>query len=174
MENFLTSLSTLFDALIFGLVPVVMLVGLFGLVIPIFPGGTVIWLAGLGYGLKFGFDTAGWIIFGIMTVLMLVSGAADNVLMGAKAHQEGASWLGIIIGLLAGLLGTIFFPPFGGIVGAPVALFVAEYIRLGDHNQALKVTRGLLLGWGLAFFVRFGLGLLMIGLWIVWAILNTP
>ena len=33
---------------------IVMLIGLFGLVIPIFPGGVVIWLAALGYSLCYG------------------------------------------------------------------------------------------------------------------------
>src|SRR3990172_7824912 len=83
----------------------VMLVGLFGLVIPIFPGGVVIWLAALLYGLVSGFGTLGGWIFAIITLLMLASAAADNVLMGARAHKEGASWRAIILALLAGLVG---------------------------------------------------------------------
>jgi uncharacterized protein len=65
-----------------------MLVGLFGLIIPIFPGNVVMWLAALVYGLVFGFGRLGGIIFGIITLLMFVAVLADNFLMGAKAREK--------------------------------------------------------------------------------------
>jgi hypothetical protein len=145
-----------------------MLVGLFGLVIPIFPGGVVIWLAAGVYGIAYGFGTAGGILFAIITLLMLASAAADNVLMGAKARQAGASWAGIIVGLSAGILGTLFFPPFGGLIAAPLGLFLIEYLRFRETDKAFEVTRGLLIGWGWSFAVRFSLGVVMIVLWGFW------
>ena len=148
---------------------VIMLVGLFGLIIPIFPGGVIIWLAALGYGLLNGFGTDGTIIFVLMTILMLASVVADNILMGANARKEGASWWSILIALAAGATATILAPPFGGLVAAPLALYLAEYARRRDPEQAMKVTRGLLLGCGWAFFVRFGLGVFKISLWALWA-----
>lgn len=150
----------------------VMIFGLFGLVIPIFPGGVIIWLAALGYGLFSGFgETGGW-VFAVITVLMFISAAADNVLMGAKARIEGASWRGIIVGLSSGIIGTIAFPPFGGLIAAPLGLYLTEYIRLGESDTAWLVTRGLLVGCGWAFVVRFGLGVVMIGLWVIWVLSN--
>ncbi len=146
----------------------VMLVGLFGLVIPIFPGGVVIWLAALVYGLFVGFDLAGGILFALITLLMIAIGLADNFLMGKKARDAGASWRAIILGLSAGILGTLIFPPLGGIIAAPLTLYVVEYIRLGEANKAFTITKGLILGWGWSFVVRFGLGLVMIGLWGIW------
>ena len=50
-----------------------MLFGLFGLVIPIFPGNVVMWLAALIYGLVFGFGRLGGVMFAIITLLMLVA-----------------------------------------------------------------------------------------------------
>ena len=91
-----------------------MLVGLFGLIIPIFPGNVVMWLAALVYGLVFGFGKLGGIVFAIITVLMLIAAAADNLLMGAKAREKGAAWGSIILALLAGVIGTIVLPPIGG------------------------------------------------------------
>ena len=158
----------LLDAILFGIVPAVMLVGLFGLVVPIFPGGVVIWLAGLGYGLNFGFGTVGTVIFIFMTLLMIAIAAADNVLMGAKAREAGASWRGILLGFGAGIVGTLIWPPVGGLIAAPLVLFVSEYLRLSDHEKALEITRGLLVGCGWSFFVRFGMGVVMILLWGLW------
>ena len=148
---------------------IVMLVGLFGLIIPIFPGGVVIWLAALGYGFLTGFSTPALVFFLIISLLTIASVLADNVLMGAKAYQEGASLWSIIAALVAGVIVTFLMPPFGGLIAAPIALYLAEYLRRRDSDQALQATRGMLVGCGWAFFVRFGLGVVKITVWAVWA-----
>jgi len=155
---------------IFVLTLMVMLVGLFGLVVPIFPGMIVIWLAALGYGVVTGFTTLGWVLFVLLTVLMITGATIDNVLMSARAHKEGAAWFSIALGMLAGILGTIIFPPFGGLIAAPLVVWLLEYLRQRDVRKALATLRGLAIGWGASFVVRFMLGLAMIGLWLVWAI----
>jgi hypothetical protein len=148
-----------------------MLVGLFGLIIPIFPGNVVMWLAALVYGLVFGFGRLGGIIFAIITLLMFIAVLADNVLMGAKAREKGADWGSIILALIAGIVGTIVLPPIGGLIAAPLVLYLMELQRLGDADKAKTVVKALLIGWGLAFVVRFILGVLMFSLWGIWAYL---
>jgi uncharacterized protein len=149
-----------------------MLVGLFGLIIPIFPGNVVMWLAALVYGLVFGFGRLGGIIFGIITLLMFVAVLADNFLMGAKAREKGAAWGSIILALVAGIVGTIVLPPIGGIIAAPMVLYLMEMQRLGDSEEAKEVVKALLIGWGLAFVVRFGIGVVMFALWGIWAYIS--
>jgi uncharacterized protein YqgC (DUF456 family) len=148
-----------------------MLFGLFGLIIPIFPGNVVMWIAALIYGLIFGFGRLGGIMFAVITVLMLAAVMSDNVLMGAKAREKGAAWSSIMLALLAGIVFTLIFPPIGGIIAAPLVLYLMEFQRLGDSGEATKVVRALLVGWGLAFVVRFGLGVVMLLLWVAWAYL---
>ena len=149
-----------------------MLFGLFGLIIPIFPGNVVMWLATLVYGLIFGFGRLGGIIFTIITLLMFVAVLADNFLMGAKAREKGAAWSSIILALVAGIIGTIVLPPIGGIIAAPLVLYLMEMQRLGDSEEAKVVVKALLIGWGLAFVVRFGIGIVMFALWGFWAYLS--
>ena len=146
-----------------------MLFGLFGLIIPVFPGNVVMWLAALVYGLVFGFGGLGGIMFAIITVLMLIAAAADNVLMGAKAREKGADWGSIILALVAGIVGTLLLPPIGGLIAAPLVLYLAELQRRRDAEEAKKVVIALLTGWGMAFAVRFGLGVVMFALWGIWA-----
>jgi len=146
-----------------------MLFGLFGLIIPVFPGNVVMWLAALVYGLVFGFGKLGGIMFAIITLLMLIAAAADNVLMGAKAREKGADWGSIILALVAGIIGTILLPPIGGLIAAPLLLYLAELQRRRDADEAKKVVIALLTGWGMAFAVRFGLGVVMFALWGIWA-----
>jgi uncharacterized protein YqgC (DUF456 family) len=146
-----------------------MLIGLFGLIIPIFPGNVVMWLAALIYGLVFGFGRLGGIIFTVITLLMLVAVFSDNILMGARAHEEGASWGSIILALVAGVIGTFILPPIGGLIAAPLVLYFLEFQRLKNETQARQVVKALLTGWGLAFIVRFGIGIVMFALWGAWA-----
>ena len=151
------------------LVILTMIIGLFGLVIPIFPGNVVMWIAALIYGLLFGFGPWGWALFGLITLLMIAAVLADNFLMGAKARERGAAWGSILLALGAGVVGTFVFPPLGGLIAAPVVLYLAEFYRLGDSAETLEIVKALLTGWGLAFVVRFGLGLVMFALWGIWA-----
>lgn len=158
------------DASIFWITLIIMAVGLVGLIVPIFPGITVIWLAALGYGVVTGFSTLGWVLFAVITVLLIVGVTIDNVLMGAKARKEGAAWSSLALGWLAGILGTILLPPLGGIIAAPLVVLLLEYLRQRDFNKALASLRGLAIGWGVSFVVRFFVGLAMIGIWLVWAL----
>jgi len=153
---------------IFALTQFIMLVGLFGLIVPVFPGTVVIWLAALGYGVVTGFHTLGIILFVIITILMLVGTLVDNLFMGAGARKGGASWTTILVALMAGVLGTLLFPPIGGLIAAPLAILLLEYTRTHDMQKSWQALRGLATGFGLSVIVRFGIGVLMMILWWIW------
>ncbi len=165
-------MSPFLDVSVFGATIFVMLVGLLGLVVPIFPGLVVIWLAALGYGLVAGFGTLGGVLFALITILMIGGAVIDNVFMGANARRAGASWWSIGAGIAAGILGTLIFPPFGGLVTAPLGILLVEYYRSRDVDQAVRATRGLAIGCGWGFVIRFLIGVVMIGLWFAWATLR--
>ena len=152
------------------LIYLIMAVGLFGMVLPIYPGVVIIWAAVLIHALATGFATLEIWVLVVITILMIAGTLVDNLLMGGKARQAGASWLSIGGALVAGLVGTFVFPPIGGIVAAPTLLFLLEYARLRDSQEAWDVTRGLLKGWGLSFVARFLIGLAMIIVWAVWGV----
>lgn len=153
---------------IFAITQIVMLVGLLGLVIPIFPGIVVIWLAGLAYGVVTGFDSWAIVFFAILTLLMLAGTTVDNLLMGAGARKGGASWLTIGVALFAGLVGTLALPPFGGLIAAPLSVLLLEFWRTRDAKKSARALLGLATGYGLSFFVRFGIGVVMMIVWWLW------
>ena len=72
---------------IFAVTQFFMLVGLLGLVVPVFPGLVVMWLAALGYGVAVGFNTAGIVLFSMITITMIAASLADNLFMGAGARS---------------------------------------------------------------------------------------
>jgi uncharacterized protein len=151
----------------------VLLVGLVGLIVPIFPGLTVMWLATLVYALiqnaagrMTGWD---WFLFGLVTVLMIVGNVADNLIIARKMRDKYIPWSSILWAFAAGIVASLFLTPLGGLVAAPAGLFLAEMNRLKDREAAIASTKAYMIGWGWAFGVRFIIGLMIIGSWMLWA-----
>ncbi len=155
--------TVLLTIIIFG-----MLVGLFSLVLVFVPGIIIIWLSILAYGLLTGFNWVSGVIFAIVTALMIFSTIIDNVIMGATTRQQGTSWLAIGASMLTMLIAGIFLTPLVGLLLSFLALFLVELVRIKDWRKALASVGGMVQGCGLSVLVRFGIGLLMIGLWVIW------
>ncbi|GAB4489205.1 MAG: hypothetical protein OHK0031_12930 [Anaerolineales bacterium] len=151
-----------------------MLVGLMGLVIPIFPGIAIIWLSAFFYmlfsALTGGMDGWDWLLFALISILAIVGSFVDNLILTAKLRETGVPWRSILIGMGAGLLSSIFITPIGALLATPLALYAAEYWRLREKSAALRSTRAFLIGWGWTFLALFAIGLTMIGLWGIWAV----
>ena len=146
-----------------------LIVGTVGLIVPVFPGLVINWLAILIYGIVSGFGVKGWIIFVLVTILMIVGNTIDNIMMSKKARESGASWASIGTGYVVSLIVSMIFSPIAGLAAAPLGVFLAEFIRLKKWRKALKVAWSLMVGWGWSIGVRITIGVVMIGLWMIWA-----
>jgi uncharacterized protein len=151
----------------------VLIVGLLGLIVPVFPGLTIMWLGTLVYALiensagnMTGWD---WSLFALITLLMIVGNIADNLIIARKMRDKYIPWSSILFAFAASIVASIFFTPLVGLVAAPVGLFLAEIRRLKDRDAAIDSTRAYMIGWGWAFGLRFLIGILMIGFWMLWA-----
>ena len=151
----------------------VLLVGLFGLIVPVFPGLTIMWLAAVIYaliqnarGLMNGWD---WFVLVLMTILMITGNIVDNVIIAAKMRDKYVPWSSIILSFVAGIVVSIFLTPIVGLIASPLALFAMEYLRLRDRRKAFDTTKAYVISAGWAFLARFTIGLMMVGLWMLWA-----
>jgi len=149
----------------------VLLVGLVGLIVPVFPGLVVMWLGALVYaifqsaaGKMTGWD---WFLFALITVLMIIGNIADNIIIASKMRDKYVPWSSILWAFAAGIVASLFFTPIIGLVAAPAGLFVAETSRLKDRKAAMESTKAYMIGWGWAFGARFMIGLAMTGLWML-------
>jgi uncharacterized protein len=149
----------------------IMLVGEVGLLTWVIPGQLIIWVGALIYWLVVGFNWINGGLFAVITILMIAGSLVDNVMMGASAKKTGASWFAVLASSLAGIIGSILWPPFGGLMAALVVIFVFELIRIRNPRQALKSMGGMMAGCGGSVIVRVLIGGLMIILWIVGAFL---
>ena len=171
--DFLEFLQSTWIVLVDILVLAVLLVGLVGLIMPVFPGLTVMWLATLLYALlqsaagrMTGWD---WFLFALITILMLVGNVVDNLIIARKMRDHFIPWSSILFAFAASIVASIFLTPIIGLVAAPLALFLAEYRRLKDRDDAIKSTKAYMVGWGWAFGARLLIGLAMTGFWMLWA-----
>lgn len=150
-----------------------LIVGLLGLVIPIFPGLVIMWLGTLVYALLQ--NAAGnmtgwkWVVFGIITLLMITGSIADNIIIARKMRDQYVPWSSILFAFGASLVASLFFTPLIGLAAAPVGLYLAESRRLKKSEAAIESTKAYMIGWGWAFGARFLIGLAMIGFWMIWA-----
>jgi hypothetical protein len=151
----------------------VLLVGLFGLIVPVFPGLTIMWLATLVYALiknsadkMTGWD---WFAFVLITLLMIGGNIADNIIIARKMRDHYIPWSSILLAFAAGIVASLFFTPLIGLVAAPLGLFLAELRRLKNRDDAISSTKAYMVGWGWAFGARFIIGLAITGLWMLWA-----
>jgi uncharacterized protein YqgC (DUF456 family) len=163
----------LFQTLLETLTLFAMLVGLVGLIVPVFPGLTVMWIATLVYALiqnaAHKMTAWGWLAFVIITLLMIGGNIVDNIIIARKMRDQYIPWSTIMLAFATGIIASIFFTPLIGLVASPLALFGVEYLRLRDQQAAFEGTKAYMIGWGWAFAVRFIIGLIMIGSWMLWA-----
>ena len=151
----------------------VLLVGLLGLIVPVFPGLTVMWLGTLVYALIQ--NSAGnmtgwkWFLFGLITVLMIIGNIVDNLIIARKMRDKYIPWSSILWAFAAGIVASLFFTPLIGLIAAPAGLFLAESTRLKNRDAAIDSTKAYMIGWGWAFGARFLIGLVMMAFWMIWA-----
>jgi uncharacterized protein YqgC (DUF456 family) len=156
------------DVLVSILSGVLMLIGLLGTVLPVLPDLPLVWVAALGYGLLVGWGDHGALLFGLISVLGVIGILSEIWVSGAGARRGGASFLSTLGGIGLGLAGLLVAGPIGLVVGMLAGTFVLEYVRHQDVDLALRATLGIGLGYGVSIVVKFMLGTVMIGLWIVW------
>ena len=151
----------------------ILLAGLAGLLIPVFPGLFVMWLATLIYAITQysigGMTVWDWVLFSLITILMIVGNVIDNIIIARHMRDHEVPWSSIAISFIAGVIASLFATPLVGMLASPAGLFLAEWIRLKDRKAAFAATRAWMTGWGWSVAARFVIGIVMIGLWMLWA-----
>jgi uncharacterized protein YqgC (DUF456 family) len=151
----------------------VLLTGLAGLLIPIFPGLTVMWLGTLVYAivqaLSHKMNWVDWLLFILITLLMLGGNIVDNIIISKHVREKQVPWSSILLAFAAGIIVSLLFTPVAGIIASPVGLFLAEWRRLKDKAPALVNTKAWMTGWGWSIAARIGIGILMVIFWGLWA-----
>src|SRR3990172_8872935 len=128
----------------------ILLLGLAGLIVPVFPGLTIMWLATLVYAILESIakkmDGWDWTLFVLITILMLAGNVLDNIIIARKMRDHCIPWRSILLAFAAGIIVSIFFTPLLGLFASPIALYSVEYLRLRKSKDALNSTRAWVIG----------------------------
>ncbi len=148
------------------MIGLVMLVGLVGIVVPVLPGLLLIWAAGLAWAILDGGGLARWLVFALMSLLLIAGTIAKYVLPARSATTAGAPRRTLVIGAVGAVVGLFLIPVVGLVVGGVAGVLIAEWRRLGDGSAAWQSTRGVLLAFGLGVLVEAVAGVLMVLAWV--------
>ena len=145
---------------------IVMLVGLVGVVVPVFPGLVLVAGAGLVWALQRGGVTA-WVVFGVMALVGVAAIALANVLPARRAAAGGVPAWVLVAGAAGLVVGFFVVPVVGALIGFPVGVFVAELARQRRLRSAWAATWEALKGVGLGIAVQLAAGVVMVAVWAV-------
>jgi uncharacterized protein YqgC (DUF456 family) len=148
----------------------VMAIGLLGVFLPLLPGIELIWLAALGYGILHGFTWPGVFALAGITLLLIAGKTSDLWITGLGLKSAGTSLLSIAAGVALLLIGSIFLTPLAGILLGLAGMTLLEFRRHRDWKKAVSSAGSAMIGCGLAYGFKFGVGVVMIGVWILWVI----
>ncbi len=130
---------------------VFIIIGLIGCVVPGVPGPPFSFLALVLMSAAKGWEPFSLNFLIIMALITLVVTALDYVVPAAGAKKFGASRYGFWGAILGMLVGIIFFPPLGMIIGAFLGAIVGEMVVGKPSPEALKA------GWGVFVGIMFGM-----------------
>jgi len=143
---------------------IVMLAGLVGVVVPVFPGLIVVIGAGFVWALQRG--GGAWAVFAIIAAVGIAGIVASNVLPARRASAAGAPAWVVAAGAVGLVVGFFVVPVIGALIGFPAGVFVAELVRHRRPGPAWRATWDALKGVGLGIAMQLTAGVVMIGVWV--------
>lgn len=150
------------------LVALVILVGLVGIVLPVLPGSVLIVGAVLAWSVIEG-DGAAWLVFALVTTLVVVGGVVKYVVPGRGLRTAGVPGRTVLLGGLLGIVGFFVVPVLGLVLGFVLGVYLAETRRIG-RDLAWPSTVSAVRAAGLSILVELVAGLLAAGTWLVAAL----
>jgi uncharacterized protein YqgC (DUF456 family) len=121
--------------------------GMFLVFVPFFPALSYMLVVALSFAILDGFALLIPYQFGILALITIASLCVDWSAGALGARYGGAHAKSIGYGVLGMLVGTFLLPPFGGIIGLFVAIFISEKIfQKKTKQESAKAAGGALLG----------------------------
>ena len=152
-------------------VGIVLLVGLFGVVVQVLPGGLLVVGAILVWAIMTGTGWA-WAVLAVAVVATAVAGVAKYLLAGRHLQRAGVPTSTMVWGGLAGMVGFFVVPVVGLPLGFVLAVYGAEFVRLHDRSAAWAATLAALRATGITILVELAGALVAVGAWLLAVLLG--
>ncbi len=130
--------------------------GIIGCVLPVVPGPPLVYLAIILLSIARKWEAFSPAFLIVMGCIALVVTAIDYVLPLFTAKKYGASKYGVWGAVAGMLIGAIFFPPFGLLIGAFLGAVGFELLFNEETKQSMKAGFGGFIGVVLGIFIKLG------------------
>jgi uncharacterized protein YqgC (DUF456 family) len=147
------------------LVGVVILLGLFGVLVPGLPGSWLVWAAVLWWALSDPRVVAWGVLVGA-TVVLLLAQAIRWALPPRRLRESGATPRMAVYAGAGALLGYCLLPVVGAIPGFLGGIYLYERLRLGGHGPARAAVRTAMRAGGWSVLTELFACLLILGAWL--------
>ncbi len=145
---------------------ILMLAGIVGSFVPVLPGVPLAWVGLLVYAWVTGFERIPILLVAIFFVLTALTVTLDVMAPMLGARRYRASKFGIVGAFVGLIVGIIFIPYVGIIVGPLAGAFLGELIRVRQPKLALKAALGALVGFVAGTLFKLVVILVMAGFFI--------
>jgi hypothetical protein len=138
-------------------------VGLFGIVVPALPGTL---LVALGIGIWAGAEgsRSAWVVFAVAAACLLV-GAVVKYAVPGRRLKAAVPTSTLLVGGLASVVGFFVIPVVGVLIGFPIGIYVAERLRVGADG-AWPSTRAALRAVGVSILIELAAAVVATGVWV--------
>ncbi|GGK43767.1 MULTISPECIES: DUF456 domain-containing protein [Flavobacteriaceae] len=148
--------------LIFGIL--LMILGVLGSFLPVLPGPITSWFGLLVLHLSEAVPM-NWTFLGITFAIAFIIWLIDYFIPAMGTKRFGGSRYGVIGTMVGLVLGILFFPPLGLIIGPFLGAFVGELIKDNkDSKRALRAAYGSFIGFLTSTFLKFIAAVIYTGL----------
>ncbi len=138
-------------------------VGLFGIVVPVLPGTLLVLLGFLVWASETG-TTESWSVFALATAVLVVGTVVKYAVPGRRLKASVPTSTLVVGGLFA-IVGFFVIPVVGMLVGFPIGIYVAERVRVGAAG-AWPSTRAALVALAHSILIELVAALLATAVWI--------
>jgi uncharacterized protein YqgC (DUF456 family) len=143
------------------------LVGIFGVIVPMLPGLPLCWLGVAAWVLLSDAGWGKWMVLGIATVVTLAGMAAKYAWPGRRLQQGGVPTLSLTAGVLLGIAGFFVIPVVGLVFGFILGIWLAEWLRLRQGRPAWTSTKQALKAVGLSMLIELAAALTIGVTWLI-------
>jgi uncharacterized protein YqgC (DUF456 family) len=138
-------------------------VGLFGIVVPVLPG-TILVALGIGIWATEDGSATAWVTLALALVFLVV-GAVVKYAVPGRRLKAAVPTRTLVVGGLFAVVGFFVIPVVGVLVGFPIGVYVAERVRVGADG-AWPSTKAALRALGVSILIELAAAVVATCVWV--------
>jgi len=153
-------------------VALVIAIGLVGIVVPVLPGGLLVFLAIAVWAVAVHTATS-WVVLGVAAALFLAGEVIKYLWPMRRMRRADVSTRSLVVGGILGVIGFFVIPVLGLALGFVLGVYLSEYSALRDTSRAWASTKHAIKGVALAMGVELTAALLATVAWVTGLVVGS-